>query len=118
MTIGTNIICGSFTFTFHTPTQPAWASGGIENGPPKRTDDTESRGSFRCGFYFGFYRAHHHVSNERESRPASVLTASPALGFRGRFPRHRPRFSPCPLSSPVTAKPLLPARPGLSGQLA
>src|SRR5205823_9876466 len=87
MTMGTNIICGSFTFTCHTPAPKNLACGGGSKWSAfTRTGDTKNRGSFRCGFYFGFYPAHHHVSNELEWLPTFVLTAWPALRPPDRFP--------------------------------
>src|SRR3984893_5798417 len=117
MTMGTSIICGSFTFTFHTPTRSTWASGGIENGPPKRTDDTESRGSSRCGFYFRFYPVLHHVSNVLGSPPPSVLIDLQAPRSRDRSLGRPPRFSLRPQSFQAAGKLSLPVLPGPAARL-
>ena len=46
-----------------------------------RTGDTKNRGSSRCGFCSGFYRAPHRVSNERAPPPKSVSSASERFEF-------------------------------------
>src|SRR6266849_10422889 len=87
MTMGTSIICGSFTFTCHTPAPENLAYGEVEVVRPKRTGGTENRGAFRCGFYFEFYRAPHHVSNEPRLLPESVSTVWPGPRLPDRSPR-------------------------------
>src|SRR3954470_11147522 len=100
MTIGTSIMCGSllleslfFTFTCHTPPQPDtvldWR--GFDRVCvfwTTQTDDTEIRGSFRCGFYFGFYRGPHLVSNECGPLPESAWIDERQLRVRDST-RHR-----------------------------
>src|SRR5215468_2524834 len=89
MTIGTSIIFASFTFTPHScPERRQLFGGGIDSARFMRTDGIKSRGFSRCGFYFEFYPALHHVSNARESLPVFVLTALRALRFRDQCP-HR-----------------------------
>src|SRR5208282_606611 len=53
-----------------------------------RTDDTENRGSSRCGFWFVSYRGPHPVSNALVLLRTSVLIVWPALPVRDR-PLHR-----------------------------
>src|SRR5581483_1354741 len=119
ITIGTSIICGSFGFTSlpcHTPPQRnghlLW--GWVERSAClMRTGDTEIRGSFRCGFCFGFYRGPHPVSNERGPLRKSVLSAERALQFHDST-RPRPhRYFPAPQCDPVTTTTSHPALPGL-----
>src|SRR5277367_2234452 len=74
-----------------------------------RTDDTESRGSFRCGFYSGFYPALHRVSNGSGWLPEFVSIARPELPPRDRFPHRRPRSFPPPQFFRATTLLLLPA---------
>src|SRR5436305_14945397 len=92
MAIGTSIMCGSLreslcqSFIFacpcHTPPQRniclSW--GGLKVVRAfliTRTGDTDSRGSFRCGFCLGFYRGPHPVSNEWVSLLESVWFVEP-----------------------------------------
>src|SRR4029077_2939755 len=109
MTMGTNIILGSFTFTVHTPVPDYLLFWEDREVRIRRTGDIENRGSFRCGFYFGFYRALHHVSNGPGSHPASVLIEWRARRSPDRSPHRLPRFSPPPRFCPTPGKPLLPA---------
>src|SRR5438067_2132271 len=100
MTIGTSIIFGSFTFTCHAPVPTTGSSGGSKVVRVRRTDDKESRGSFRCGFYFEFYRALHHVSNELELLPAPrIRSVSPIPRPACPWPRARQHVS-APLPYP------------------
>src|ERR1700678_820552 len=93
MTIGTSIICGSFCVIFpptlspnlphSAPNYSLHSRGGSKVVriflPFMRTGDKEIRGSSHCGFYSGFYRGPHPLSNEHAPLPTSVLTVAPAL---------------------------------------
>src|SRR5438270_9179618 len=78
-----------------------------------RTGDTEIRGSFRCGFCFGFYRGPHPVSNERGPLRKSVLSAERALQFRDSTRPRRRRYFPAPQCDPVTTTTSHPVLPDL-----
>src|SRR5450432_2865764 len=107
MTIGTSIMRASFVFesfcfmfTCHTPPRRnaylalERISKVVRVFCVTRTGDTENRGSFRCGFCFGFYRGPHPVSNERGPLPESVSSAGRGRQSRDSHRPPRPQFFP------------------------
>src|SRR5579862_2467306 len=102
MTIGTSMCAPSPPHTPAPPTRFAW-----DRKRPTTSDDTENRGSYRCGFYFGFYPALHHVSIEHEWPPAPVLIALQAYQLRHRSPHRLPECSPPLRLCPAVVKLLL-----------
>src|SRR5579859_6927202 len=123
ITMGTSIICGSFslvfTFTCHTPPQRnalvAWRGFECVFSGLTLTDDTEIRGSFRCGFCSGFYRGPHPVSNECGPLRESVWSAGRGLRPRDSTRLRRPQFFPTPQCVPVTTTTSHPAQPDRAG---
>src|ERR1700721_3161952 len=100
MTIGTNIICGSFGFTFTCHPPPRIIACDLGEGRKwsasffriTRTGDKENRGSSRCGFSFGFYRGPHPVSNELAPLRRFAWTVWPELPPPVSLPRRWPQL--------------------------
>src|SRR5450755_23997 len=88
---------------FHTPAlKSVWRLRGGSKWPAPllitRTDDTENRGSSRCGFLFVSYRGPHPVSNERALLRTSALIAGPAIRAPDSTLRRQPG---CSLPQPL-----------------
>src|SRR5215471_19110277 len=80
-----------------------------------QTDDTEIRGSFRCGSCSGFYRGPHPESNACGPLPETVLIAMPARRVPCSTLRRPPQSAQAPQCDPITTTTSHPALPDLSG---